>query len=349
MMVVFLGCAALAVDIGSFYQAQRQAQAAADAGALAASQDVPLNTTSAVADGTSYAVKNDPNAKASDVHVTTNYNGQPQQVKVSVFVSSPSFFGQIFGITHADITASAVAGGNGSAAPAAIFANDDVCNDPGVAINNGNAETINGAVISNGSLSQDSNPGTNVTTGTYGGPNGCKYSNPGKGSFTYGPFFTPNLMSFPQDFRTSAPACTFPAPPAPPAASFVWDKSNQTIPAGVYCADEIDLTGNNLKNDPAGVTFIAKKFVVSGQDPTFTAPSDTGLLFWDTGTSVFDITSNSITYSGTIFAPTATVQIDGNAAGTNFIEANNVIINGNSYNVTGAGPVVGGNGNQLVQ
>jgi hypothetical protein len=212
---------------------------------------------------------------------------------------------------------------------------------------NANSQTINGSVVSNGSLNMNNNPSSNLTTGTYGGPNGCKFTNSGKGSVSYGPFVNPNLTAFPTDYRTNPPACTF--TPAPPATTFVWSNSNQTIPAGVYCANEIDLTGNNLSNDPAGVTFIANKFVVSGQNPTFTAPASTGLLFWDTGTSIFDVTSNSITFSGTIFAPTATVQIDGNAAGTNFIEANDVIINGNSYMVTGAGPVMGGGGNHLEQ
>ncbi|MEO6858164.1 MAG: pilus assembly protein TadG-related protein [Solirubrobacteraceae bacterium] len=343
MLLAFLGMAALAIDIGSFYKAQRQAQTAADAGALAASQDLPTGTAAASQDGTTYALKNYPGAT---VNVTTNYNNTPTKVQVKVTASTPSFFGQIFGITHANVSASAVAGGNGSAAPAAIFGYDDKCSDPGVALN-GNALTVNGAVVSNGSLSMNDNPSSTVTTGTYGGPNNCTFNNLGKGSFTYGPTFTPNLTAFPTDFRNNPPACT--ATPTPPATTFSWSSNNQTIPAGVYCANEIDLTGNHLSNDPAGVTFIANTFVISGNNPTFTAPSSTGLLFWDTGTTVFDVTSNHIGYSGTIFAPTATVQIDGNAAGTGFIEANNVIINGNAFDITGTGPVMGGNGNSLVQ
>jgi hypothetical protein len=37
------------------------------------------------------------------------------------------------------------------------------------------------------------------------------------------------------------------------------------------------------------------------------------------------------------------------SAGTGFIEANNVVVNGNSFDITGTGPVLGGNGNSLVQ
>ncbi len=121
MMVAVLGMAALAIDIGSFYKAQRQAQSAADAGALAASQDLPGSTSSATTDGNTYALKNYPGATAT---VTPNYNNVPGEVQVSVTADTPSFFGRIFGITKATVSASAVAGGNGSDAPAAIFGYD---------------------------------------------------------------------------------------------------------------------------------------------------------------------------------------------------------------------------------
>ena len=75
MLVVILGMAALAIDVGSFYQAQRQAQSAADAAALAASQDLPTNTNAAANDGTTYGLKNFP---TSTVVVTPNYNNNSQ-------------------------------------------------------------------------------------------------------------------------------------------------------------------------------------------------------------------------------------------------------------------------------
>jgi Flp pilus assembly protein TadG len=335
LMVVFMASAALAIDVGSFYQAQRQAQSAADAGALAAAQDLPSGTVAAAA-ATSYATTNFP---GSTVTVSTPYNGSSQRVKVTVNATTPSFFGQFLGVTKADVSASAVAGGTG-ATKAAIFAYDSTCSSTGVALN-GNAMTINGAIISNGSLSASGNSNSSYGPATYGGPNHCSFSNKGSGSFASTPTATTTLNPYPYDFRDHPPTCTF------SSAAFTWSSDNATIPSGVYCATgAITLSGNNLNG--TDVTFIAATIVVTGQNSTYTAPSDTNLLFWVTGTTTLDITSNSITIGGTIFAPTASVIIEGNAGGTGFIEANDVIINGNSSYV-GSGPVTTSGSIGLVQ
>jgi hypothetical protein len=361
MLVVILGMAALAIDIGSFYQAQRQAQAAADAGALAASQDLPTSTGQATTDGTNYAQKNFP---SSQVSVAANYNNNKNQVKVTVSAQSPTFFGRLFGVTQENVSASAVAGGNGSAAPAAIFGYDSTCAGTGVQIN-GNSASITGAVISNGNLEERTNSNTHITTATYGGPNaapaGCtnftNNSPNGKGgTFDYGPTVNPQLQAFPTDYSQNLPACTLTS-----TIPLVWGSSGNkgNIVPGVYCAPEIDITGNNITGGPSpdcltcGVVFISPKFVISGNNVSLTAPNGGGsnLLFYDTGTSPFVIgpQGNSITVNGAIYAPSTTVQIDGNSAGTGFIEANDVIINGNSFTITGAGPVMGPTDSALVQ
>jgi Flp pilus assembly protein TadG len=346
MLVLILGMAALAIDVGSFYQAQRQAQSAADAAALAASQDLPASMGAAANDGTTYGHKNFPTAT---VNVTTNYNNNSSQVQVKVTAQTPTFFGQLFGMTSATVSATAVAGGNGSAAPAAVFAYDDKCADPGIAFNKNNVSIV-GAVISNGSLSDSTNPHSSIGTGTYGGPNGCQYS--GSDPYTSSPTVNPALQAFPDDFRTTTPTCSF------TADSFTWSSNNKTIPSGVYCATgTITLSGNHLSGQ--GVTFIADNFVITSQNMTLSAPTGSGgLLFWETGTQTMDIEPNSLSLQnpdgtngggGTIFAPSATVQFDGNTTGTGFVEANDVIVNGNNFSVTGWGPVMGGNGNSLMQ
>jgi Flp pilus assembly protein TadG len=333
MMVAILGMAALAIDVGSFYQAQRQAQAAADAGALAASQDLPGSGASALTDGTTYATTNYPGATAT---VSTPYNGSSSQVKVTVNATTPSFFGRIFGITKANVSASAVAGANGSSAPAAIFAHDSTCGGTGVALN-GNSENIGGAIVSNGSLSQSANPSSTFGPATYGGPSGCSYVNNGSGTFASGPTPTTTLAPYPIDFRNNPPACTF------SGSSFTWSKTNSTLPSGVYCATgTITLSGNNMSG--TDVTFIGASIVLSGNNSSFSAPSSTNLLFWQTGSSVFDITSNHVTTGGTIFAPSAPIVFDGNNSGSGFIEGEDVTINGNSFQITGTGPVFGGGG-----
>jgi hypothetical protein len=353
MLVVIIGCAALAIDIGSFYKAQRRAQSAADAGALAASQDLPGGAQQATTDGSSYAGTNYP---GSTVSVATGYQGVASQVKVTVKATTPSFFGQIFGLTSENVSATAVAGAKGGSAPAAVFAYDDNCSHPGIAFN-GNNENVIGGVISNGSLSQQANPNATLGNATYGGPNGCSYTNAGSGVFTSGPTVNPALTAFPTDYSTQYPiqANGFPSICPSVAATLDWSNNNYEIPDGVYCANTIKLTGNHLSG--SNVTFIANNFVVTSQNMTLSAPPSTKLLFWDLGTSTLDIADNSLvlgttndgTTGGTIFAPSATVQIDGNTAGTGFIESNDVIVNGNSFAVTGWGPVVSAGGYSLVQ
>jgi uncharacterized membrane protein len=49
-LVVFIGMGALAIDLSSFYRAQRQAQSAADAAALGAAQDLPSSASAVSSD-----------------------------------------------------------------------------------------------------------------------------------------------------------------------------------------------------------------------------------------------------------------------------------------------------------
>ncbi|MGA2015268.1 MAG: TadG family pilus assembly protein [Solirubrobacteraceae bacterium] len=106
LMVALLGMAALAIDTGSFRQAEYQAQSAADAGALAAAQDLPANSVSAVSDGSSYASDDDPGATVS---VTTPADDNSNEAEVDVTQTVPTFFGQIFGLDETKVSASAVA------------------------------------------------------------------------------------------------------------------------------------------------------------------------------------------------------------------------------------------------
>lgn len=57
-MVAILGMAGFAIDVGVWYQAQRKQQAIADAAALAAAGDLPVNTGQATTDANGYASKN---------------------------------------------------------------------------------------------------------------------------------------------------------------------------------------------------------------------------------------------------------------------------------------------------
>ncbi len=345
MIVAMLGMAALAVDVGSFYQAQRQAQAAADAGALAASQDLPNNPTGAATDGATYAQRNYPGANVS---VTTNYNSNPKLVKVTVSLSAPSFFGQIFAITHADVSASAIAGGNGKTQQAAIFAYADngVCSDPGIVIDKNNA-AVTGAIESNGSVSLVKNNGT-YGTAVYGAGSGCS-CNCSNATFVVAPYTSPPTP-FPLDYRQNPPACTqtYSGNVTDPGAI------NGTIPPGVYCDPSGTITLSTASG--TGVTFVANgiSFQSSGNLSAPGSPGAYGLLLYQTGCDATPgpgplVTGgNGATINGTIFAPCATVDIQNNNVSTGFIEANNVHIEKNNFSINGDGPVVLGTGDALI-
>jgi hypothetical protein len=345
MIVAMLGMTALAVDIGSFYQAQRKAQAAADAGALAASQDLPSNTTGAATDGTTYAKKNYPGATVS---VTTNYNSTPKDVKVTVGLSTPSFFGQIFGITHANVSASAIAGGNGSTQQAAIFAYADngVCGDPGIVIDKNNV-AVSGAIESNGSVSLTKNNGT-YGTAVYGTGSGCS-CDCSNATFVVAPYTSPPTP-YPLDYRQNPPACTqtYSGNVTDPGAV------GGTIPPGVYCDPNGTITLSAASG--TGVTFVANaiSYQSSGNLSAPGSPGAYGLLLYQTGCDAdpgpgpLVISGSGATVNGTIFAPCATVDIQGNNASTGFIEANNVHIEKNNFTLTGDGPVISGTGDALI-
>lgn len=315
MLVAILGMAALAIDVGSFYRAQRQAQTAADAAALAASQDLPTGTAAAQTDGTTYATTNDPGAT---VTVQTPYAGSATKVKVTINTTAPSYLGQLFGVTKAYISATAVAGGTGSTTPSAVFAKDTNCNNQGVTAD-GSGYTIIGGTHGNGSVFINGSS-LNMGTLTYGGPNGCSLTSHGSGN-TFGggtPTADPNNEPWPIDYSTmsfpSPPACTY------TAASFSYTGSNITLPAGVYCAtqNDISLTGSNI--DASACTFVAQQGNIT-------------------------IGGSGITVGGDMFAngPNGTIQLNGTGISVNSVMEStgaNGQININGSTITGHATMV---------
>jgi Flp pilus assembly protein TadG len=120
-IVVFLGAAAVSVDLGMLFVAHSQAQRAADAAALAAAgilSNQPDDTAAARAEGIAYAAKNDilgtPAAvQGSDV----TFPGYPTILKARVWVYRTAargdpvntIFARVLGINTADIAVKAAA------------------------------------------------------------------------------------------------------------------------------------------------------------------------------------------------------------------------------------------------
>jgi Putative Flp pilus-assembly TadE/G-like len=124
-LTVLVGMAALVVDVGSWYRADRKLQANADAAALAAAQDLPANTAAAEASALEYAATNDGGLEAKNVKFRTTVLPN-DTVEVTTDRPSPGFFAQLFGRNSVDVraTAAARAGVLGSAVGAAPIAVD---------------------------------------------------------------------------------------------------------------------------------------------------------------------------------------------------------------------------------
>ena len=107
-MVALLGVAATAIDVGSWYWAKHEAQAAADAAALAGAAELPTGWPSAQLAATSNFAQN---GRSGD-HVSyanTSTASANDSVTVSVDRVAPSYFARVFGIGEADISVSATA------------------------------------------------------------------------------------------------------------------------------------------------------------------------------------------------------------------------------------------------
>jgi Flp pilus assembly protein TadG len=105
-LTVLVGAAAIVTDVGAWYRQQRQAQATADAAALAGAQVLPADTTTAQTLAAQYAASNGGGVK----DITLRSDFQPNDtVVVKVEKDVPSFFANIFSIGHATVDATAAA------------------------------------------------------------------------------------------------------------------------------------------------------------------------------------------------------------------------------------------------
>ncbi len=107
-MTVLLGLTGVVLDVGSWFRAQRAAQATADAAALAGAQALPADPASAMTLAMQYANANGAGLAPGNVKLlaTTSPN---DTIKVTVRRTVPGLFSQIFSIASADVGAGAAA------------------------------------------------------------------------------------------------------------------------------------------------------------------------------------------------------------------------------------------------
>jgi Flp pilus assembly protein TadG len=211
-LVAMIGMLAFVVDVGSWDQVHRQAQAAADAAALAGARDLPSSQTTATTDATSYTTKNLPGAASAVTFPAST------QIKVVVSKTAPSFFGKLFGITSAEVTATAVASESSGVLASctsagsscyAMFAMDTSCSGDPITL--GGGSHVTGGVWSNGSINVGGG-GSSLGATSYSNASGCTIS-PGSwaqnsNSFVSGPTASAPLTSWPINYALDFPACS---------------------------------------------------------------------------------------------------------------------------------------------
>jgi hypothetical protein len=103
---VLLGGAAMVLDVGSWYRADKAAQAAADASALAGAQGLQAGTDVAVALAEEYAAKNG----GGELEISFATRVVPNDViKVTVTRPAPGFLSKLFGVDSVNVNALAKA------------------------------------------------------------------------------------------------------------------------------------------------------------------------------------------------------------------------------------------------
>ncbi|MBA2298348.1 MAG: hypothetical protein H0W14_09965 [Actinobacteria bacterium] len=109
-LTALLGMAALVLDLGSWFQAQRETQAAADAAALAAAQALPEAPGTAGGLAVQYVNKN-----GGGAHTITfsSKNVANDTVSVEVERVAPGFFAKVLGIDSVQVGAKATARASG--------------------------------------------------------------------------------------------------------------------------------------------------------------------------------------------------------------------------------------------
>lgn len=105
-LTVLLGMAALVLDVGSWYRADRDTQSTADSAALAGAQALPDSTADASSLASSFASKN--GGGLESVNFSSSY-GPNDTIKVTVKKPAQGIFTRLFGVSSVNVGSKATA------------------------------------------------------------------------------------------------------------------------------------------------------------------------------------------------------------------------------------------------
>jgi hypothetical protein len=238
-LAVFLGLAALVLDIGHAYYADRSLQASTDAAALAGAQELPDSGTAIGVAHTFSGTSGSKNARENVPGVTTEASVECRPewpcepvnaVVVDETAEVETIFAKVFGIETIPVRAHAVAVQREGDVPYAIYSNDSDCGGFSFKANS-NLWHVDGAIRSNGDFEAN---GDDISAGwasTRGDP--CKTDVNGE-DIDFGgspePEIEPDPKPWPKWFEKSDFTCDF------TRNKFEFNADNITIPSGVYCA-----------------------------------------------------------------------------------------------------------------
>jgi Flp pilus assembly protein TadG len=109
LLLVFMGFAAFAVDVGHWYLVGQQEQRAADAAAMAGVTFLPGDLTSANTTAQNYSKVNGFANGVNATTVTSGLGGQPTRLQVTVTQTVSNFFGSLLGVPSTAVTRTSIA------------------------------------------------------------------------------------------------------------------------------------------------------------------------------------------------------------------------------------------------
>jgi hypothetical protein len=108
LMASLLGCAALVLDVGSWFRDKRQLQSTADAAALAGAQSLPQDPAAAISLAVQYGTTNGGGVTAGNVTISSDLSPN-DTISVNAANQAPGFFSKVFSVNSVHVDASAAA------------------------------------------------------------------------------------------------------------------------------------------------------------------------------------------------------------------------------------------------
>lgn len=340
LLLALVGFVALSIDGGYVMAERRQAQNAADAGALAAAKSLFDEQTGDIqTSGSSYATQNagaGSSAVVSWPPATGEYSGDEKYVQVSVTKNVQKFF--VGAVYDGDwsVSASATAGIEKEPADYALVTLDTSA-EPGIYMNGntgivltgGDASAISNTNIQGGSNTTFTAPGTIDANGAISSGGGWTDTRPGQPQIEdplewMSPPAKGTTRTFPASCGSNS-GCTI--EPGWYRNQSTAVKRTMTMSPGVYYFEdstlELQSSGSTVEGANVLLYFDSSSVFdpkVGNVDLTYRTPTaagtQAGLVFWYTNCDTIDLQgSGDMYFEGIFYAPCAHVQMHGNPSG----------------------------------